>query len=102
MKRGVLYSGFIIMLLALSFFAYAEDKPAAKTVKAAAKEDKPLVDTADMRYQRSPLNKLGRGLLNVVTSPNEIPAGMFRVSRDKGDFVGITLGTVEGFCHPAL
>ncbi|MCX5710217.1 MAG: exosortase system-associated protein, TIGR04073 family [Candidatus Omnitrophica bacterium] len=98
MKRKVLCLGFIAMFLSMGICAYAADKPAAKTAAPAAKEDKPLVDTADMRYQKSPLNKLGRGFLNVVTSPEEIPAGIFRVSRDKGDFVGVTLGSVEGFC----
>jgi len=98
MKRKVLCLGFIAMFSLISICAFAADKPAAKTVTTVAKKDEPLVDTADMRYQKSPLNKLGRGLLNVVTSPNEIPAGIYRVSRDKGDFVGVTLGTVEGFC----
>ena len=63
----------------------------------AEKEAEALINTTDMRYKKTPLNKLGRGVLNVSTCFLEIPASMIRVSKEKDNtFLGVTIGTAQG------
>ena len=88
----------IISMLVLTC-AYGEEAKKSDTAKenCAAK-----IDTSDMRYEKSPLNKLGRGVINTVTCLAETPAGIYRVSKDKGEVVGLTLGFVEGLFTSVL
>lgn len=88
----ILMSLVIISMLVLTC-AYGEETKESVTEKenCGAK-----IDTSDMRYEKSPLNKLGRGVINTVTCLAETPAGIYRVSKDKGEVVGVTLGFVEG------
>ena len=72
---------------------YAQEAKKSDTEK---EDTGALIDTADMRYEKTPLNKLGRGVINTVTCLAETPAGIYRVSKDKGVIVGMTLGFVEG------
>ncbi len=87
----------IIFLLAFIFACVAASY-AEEAEKTEAKEEAPaaLVNTSDMRYQRSPLNKLGRGMINTITCLAELPAGIYRVSKEKGEIIGVTLGFAEG------
>jgi putative exosortase-associated protein (TIGR04073 family) len=55
-----------------------------------------------MRYDKSPINKLGRGLLNTVTFFNEVPAGFFTVSAEKDEIAGWTIGLVDGVATSLL
>lgn len=43
-----------------------------------------------------PLNKLGRGAANVLTSPLEIMKGMGDANSEKGIFAGVTTGILTG------
>jgi len=95
----ILMSLAIISILVLTC-AYGEEIKKSDTTK--EKKCGVKVDTSDMRYEKSPLNKLGRGLINTVTCLAETPAGIYRVSKEKGEIVGITLGFVEGLFTSAL
>ncbi|MBM3250397.1 MAG: exosortase system-associated protein, TIGR04073 family [Candidatus Omnitrophica bacterium] len=55
-----------------------------------------LVDTADPHYDKTPINKLARGAINIATCWEEIPADVFRVSKEKNDIAAYTLGVAEG------
>ena len=43
-----------------------------------------------------PMQKLGRGVANVVTSPFELPKGMGDASAERGAFAGLTWGILQG------
>jgi len=49
-----------------------------------------------MRYNKTPINKIGRGVANIATFYLEVPASMFQVSKDKGELLGLTLGFFQG------
>ena len=92
MKRILLFSWVLILVFSVNI--YAQDNRAT----AAGEEDAgSLIDTADMRYEKSPLNKLGRGIINTLTCWAEIPAEAYKVSEDKDPLTGCTLGVAEGF-----
>lgn len=93
MKKAVLILSlsFFVLVAMLSVHAEESKKPEAQKESRGA-----LIDTRDMRYEKSPLNKLGRGLINTVTCLVETPAGIYRVSSTKGAIVGWTLGFAEG------
>jgi putative exosortase-associated protein (TIGR04073 family) len=56
------------------------------------------VNAANMGYEKSPVNKLGRGILNLSTFYLEVPASIMRVSKEKTNgFYGATVGTFQGF-----
>ena len=52
--------------------------------------------SASSAYALGPVEKLGRGLANVATSPFEVTKGMGDVSAEKGPFAGLTWGLLEG------
>lgn len=85
----------LLCFMALSFSkAFAND-----TAQDTSKKGKSitLVDTADMRYQKTPLRKLQRGVVNFLTCPLEVPASILNVSMDEQNvFTGYTLGGVQG------
>ncbi|MBQ4315506.1 MAG: exosortase system-associated protein, TIGR04073 family [Lentisphaeria bacterium] len=45
-----------------------------------------------------PVQKLGRGIANVVFSPLEIPMKWWDVQNEMGGIAGITYGTLKGVC----
>jgi putative exosortase-associated protein (TIGR04073 family) len=59
-------------------------------------EDSYGFDTADIQYENSPVNKLGRGLINTATCWAEIPGEVARVSNETNPAIGFTLGVVQG------
>ena len=60
------------------------------------------IDTDNIRYESSPVNKFGRGLINAATCWLEVPAEVYRVAKEKGNFVGGTLGLLQGVCSTLL
>lgn len=60
------------------------------------------LDAEDIHYSKTPLNKLGRGLINIVTCWAEIPGQAYKVAEEKDPLTGSTLGVVEGFCSAGL
>lgn len=79
------------LILIFSANIYAQNPAADKS----GNQDS-LIDTKDMRYEKSPLNKLGRGVINTLTCLAEVPAEAYKVSQEKGPLTGCTLGIVEG------
>ncbi|MFA4993527.1 MAG: exosortase system-associated protein, TIGR04073 family [Candidatus Omnitrophota bacterium] len=53
-------------------------------------------DAQDTRWAGTPMHKLERGLINIVTCPIELPASMISVSNEKGQIFGFFIGTAEG------
>jgi len=87
--RKILF--FYFILVAALIFAgsvYAQDSGNSKDN---------AIDATHMPYDRTPLNKLGRGLINTLTCWVEIPAEAVKVGQEKDPLTGCTLGVVEGF-----
>ena len=73
-------------IFALSLAAvYAEDK-----------EGGGLFDEQNFQYQKSPVNKLGRGLINTATCWAEIPGQIAKISKERDPLVGTTMGLLQG------
>jgi len=55
-----------------------------------------VFSSAGSVYADGPVEKLGRGLANVLTSIFELPKGMGDVTNSDGVFAGVTYGTLKG------
>ena len=81
---------FILLSFSEAFASKAQEDAAKGT-------DITLIDTRDMRYHRTPLRKLHRGVFNIITCPLEFPASMFNVTvEENSSFTGFWLGGVQG------
>ena len=81
---------FILLSFSEAFASKAQEDAAKGT-------DITLIDTKDMRYYRTPLRKLHRGVFNIITCPLEFPASMFNVTvEENSSFTGFWLGGVQG------
>jgi len=47
-------------------------------------------------YAGTPLEKLGRGVANVITCPIELVAGIVDTSNESGPMAGCTIGVLKG------
>ena len=63
-----------------------------------AQTDEPAfsIDTMEIDYANSPVNKFGRGVINTATCWAEVPAEIARVSKDSDPVLGWTLGLAQG------
>jgi putative exosortase-associated protein (TIGR04073 family) len=79
---------------------YIQGNPPAASEPSAApdvNESQTPIHAGKMGYEKTPLNKLERGILNIATFYLEIPASEYRVTKDKDNaFFGATMGTVQG------
>jgi putative exosortase-associated protein (TIGR04073 family) len=91
-------------ILFIFLFLSASNVFASKAQEDAARgKDITLVDTRDMRYHRTPVRKLFRGVSNIITCPLEVPASMFSTAADEeNEFSGFFLGGVQGLCTTVL
>ncbi len=80
------------VILAMSLLVSAN----AEEVQAPVTDYGYAIDTDNIHYENSPVNKLGRGIINTATCWAEVPASIAKVSKQTDPFVGATLGTVEG------
>lgn len=88
---------FIFILLCFVLLNFSEAFASKAQEDAAKGTDIALIDTTDMRYHRTPIRKLYRGMLNVLTCPLEVPASMFNVAADEENaFTGFALGGIQG------
>lgn len=92
MKKALFVFFALISVLILNVGVFAQETKTAGTSANCA-----AVDTDDMRYGKSPFNKLGRGAINTATCWLEVPAEVCRVTAEKNALVGYTLGLTEGF-----
>ncbi|MDD5730945.1 MAG: exosortase system-associated protein, TIGR04073 family [Candidatus Omnitrophica bacterium] len=84
---------FLIILMEIGFAAEASPECASQDS---------VINTERINYEASPVNKLGRGAANMLTFWAELPAEIFRVSRERNPFIGSTLGFVQGACTSFL
>ena len=90
------FLGFILLISSRAFAGPAQDDQARG-------KDITAVDTRDMRYHRTPVRKLFRGVANFFTCPLEIPASVFNVSvEEDSDFSGLFLGGFQGLFTTVL
>jgi len=57
-----------------------------------------ILNLAAPGYCDGPIKKLGRGVLNVITCPLEIPNRIGETNRRSGFWDGATYGFLEGIC----
>jgi len=55
-----------------------------------------MLDASKISYTNSPMNKLGRGLINTVTCWTEVPSQVTKVSQESNPALGCTIGLAEG------
>jgi putative exosortase-associated protein (TIGR04073 family) len=55
-----------------------------------------VVDADKIPYEKRPINKLNRGVINGVTFWTELPAGVAKVSSEQNLAMGVTVGVVQG------
>jgi len=60
------------------------------------------IDRDQLNYTNKPINKLGRGVINVATFWMEIPAEVAKVSKEKDPASGLTFGVVQGVITSAV
>lgn len=86
----------LISLLSMAGYIYAEaDNSDSQTPGYG-------IETSEIQYTSTPINKLGRGAINTVTCWAEVPAGIFSVSKRLDPLAGCTLGLVEGLFNGIL
>jgi len=83
MKRILLVCLALVFIFSLAG-AYAQDY-----------ETKAL-DEEKVDFEKTAVNKLGRGLVNTATCWAEIPAEVARISNEKDPVIGATLGVLQG------
>jgi putative exosortase-associated protein (TIGR04073 family) len=54
------------------------------------------LDDEDTRWGGTPIHKLERGAINIITCPLELPASMISVADQKGEIFGFAIGAAEG------
>lgn len=54
------------------------------------------LNTDEMQFENTPLNKLGRGVINTASCWTEIIGQSAKVSKEKNLFLGLTIGVTEG------
>jgi putative exosortase-associated protein (TIGR04073 family) len=79
----------LIAILLLFTDIYAEGEPDSGNYDQA-------MESGEIQYTDSPVNKLGRGVVNTATCWAEIPAEIFAVSKDSDPVLGCTLGLAQG------
>ncbi|MDD4900128.1 MAG: exosortase system-associated protein, TIGR04073 family [Candidatus Omnitrophica bacterium] len=89
---------FALYFLLFSFFFFT---PVAAEQECTT-QPQALIDSRDIPYNRTPINKLGRGFVNALTCILEIPGEAIKVGQEKDPLTGMTLGVVEGFCTAGL
>jgi len=91
MKKNILWIP--CLMLGIFFMAinvYADNQRYTNS------EDEDTVQVDEISYSNTPLNKLERGIINGATFWAEVPAKVFKVSKEQDPVLGLTLGTVEG------
>lgn len=89
---------FCIAILVLSILTNA----GAEEAEIKVTDQSYAIDTDNIQYENSPVNKLGRGVINTATCWAEVPAAVAKVSKDSDPALGCTLGVVEGVFNGIL
>ncbi|MDD5431880.1 MAG: exosortase system-associated protein, TIGR04073 family [Candidatus Omnitrophica bacterium] len=55
-----------------------------------------VYNTDEVNFDKTPANKLGRGVINTATCWAEVPAEVMKMSKEKDPVVGCTLGLAVG------
>ncbi|MDD2752035.1 MAG: exosortase system-associated protein, TIGR04073 family [Candidatus Omnitrophica bacterium] len=85
------------LIFLLLFFFSAAGAGEEKSTQTGA-----LIDSNNIQYNRTPINKFGRGMVNTLTCLLEIPGEAIKVGQEKDPLTGMTLGVVEGFCTAGI
>lgn len=93
MKKAI----FIYLALVLIFLSDAKIYAQEDELEPSGGSDQTYaIQSEKINYENTPLNKLGRGLINTTTFWVEIPAQVCVVSKEKDPATGLTLGAAEG------
>jgi len=88
---------FFILFLTIPLLCNAyEIKSEYEILVEEAKDNGVAIDLDEFRFEKSPINKLGRGMGNLATCWGEVIAEFFRASKVKDPAVGAGIGVVYG------
>jgi putative exosortase-associated protein (TIGR04073 family) len=87
---------FIVVFLFIPMAVFAFDIKSDYDIEAEKHIVKGKIESSEVQTPKSPLNKLGRGLLNVPLFFMEVPASFIRVSRQRDISTGATVGMAQG------
>jgi putative exosortase-associated protein (TIGR04073 family) len=55
-----------------------------------------IITEENFSFNKTPLNKLWRGVINTTTCLGEVPTEVYDISKKNNTFVGLTLGFTKG------
>lgn len=91
MRNIVLVISILVLIFSLTAYVHAESADNKETDTSGV-----ILDTNDVSYATTPLNKLSRGLINTATCWVEIPADVAKVSKETNPALGLTYGVAQG------
>ena len=99
MKKVMLLALAFVFIIGLFAIGYAADEP-----ESLLKGPLPgfQLDRDEIPYNRAPINKLERGLINMATFWLELPAEVARVTKEQDPAAGATIGVVNGVFTSAV
>jgi putative exosortase-associated protein (TIGR04073 family) len=93
-KKEIIF--FIILAVSIPMSAVAFELKSDYDLQIEKYKTTPALESSKIQTPKSPLNKLGRGLINVPLFFMEVPASFLRVSKDKDIAAGATVGMGQG------
>lgn len=94
MKSLILILSVLVLILGSLSAGYCSDN--AVTEEYVATSESLEIDRDDITYTDTPINKLGRGVINMATFWLEIPAEVAKVSHEQDPATGVTVGVMGG------
>ncbi len=93
-KTGILVLFFMVPLLAFAFDLKSEYDILVEESQEGVIDNS--INADEFNFEQTPINKLGRGVLNFSTCWGELIAEFFNASGTKDPMVGITIGLAQG------
>ena len=94
MRNFVLVLCAIVLIFGFVYVGYCEEEEQSNQICFSMPAYQ--IDRDQMTYSNKPINKLGRGVINMATFWMEIPAEVAKVSKEKDPVAGATFGVVQG------
>ena len=99
MKKLMLLAFAFVFIIGLFAIGYAADEPEYIVIRALPGFQ---IDRDEIPYNRTPINKLERGVINMATFWLELPAEVAKVSKEQDPAAGATIGVVNGVLTSAV
>jgi putative exosortase-associated protein (TIGR04073 family) len=91
MRKILAVIGAFVLIFSLTAYVHAEGTDNGGTDMSGV-----VLDTNEVNYANTPLDKFSRGAINTATCWAEVPADIAKVSQDTNLALGLTYGTAKG------